>query len=168
MASRKKFIKSHGATCRNWRWSWSFVNENQKFVIFGAWDHHRDGNRLLIFSEEWQRRDRRGRKNGAYKQSREHIRLVEEKGYQLKIFSQKKKDKVGVGPPQIESFVATLTNKSLKRVRDNWYASEDFSGKVPVKRYKRNRSARVKGQIHNRTHCWNSRRQRDGHRGVKS
>lgn len=164
--SRKQFIESHGATCRNWNWSWSFVNENEKFVIFGAWDEYRDGNRSLIFSEKWQR-NLRGRKKAGYKQSREHIRLVEEEGYQLKTFpmtqSESSKDKTEGGPAQIASFERRLTNKSLKRVGDNWYASDDemvirlpeevekpeqyfegVSSKVAVNRYERNRAARTK------------------------
>ncbi|MBZ6758337.1 HNH endonuclease, partial [Klebsiella grimontii] len=24
--NRKQFIQSRGATCRNWTWSWSFIN----------------------------------------------------------------------------------------------------------------------------------------------
>ena len=37
---RKQFIESFGATCKNWTWSWSFVNHDEKLVIFGAWDDH--------------------------------------------------------------------------------------------------------------------------------
>ena len=164
--SRRQFIESHGATCRNWNWSWSFVNINEKFVIFGAWDQYRDGNRSLIFSEKWQS-NRRGRKKAGYKQSREHIRLVEEKGYRLKTFSMKQsdsiKDKNGGGSARIASFDRKLTNKTLKRVGQNWYASDDemvirlpeevekpeqyiegVSSKVAVNRYERNRVARAK------------------------
>lgn len=36
--NRKQFIQSRGATCRNWMWSWSFINHDEQFVIFGAWD----------------------------------------------------------------------------------------------------------------------------------
>ncbi len=164
--NRKQFIESHGATCRNWIWSWSFVNENQKFVIFGAWDRHREGNRSLILSEDWGK-SRRGRKTAGYKQSREHIRLIEEQGYQLKTFPMKmsdsNKDKNGVGPAKIGSFEQKLTNKSLVKVGGNWYASDDEMvirlpdevetpeqyvegslSKVAVNRYERNRLARVK------------------------
>ena len=51
--SRKKFIESQGATCKNWTWSWSFINEAKKFIIFGAWDVYDEGNMTLIFSEDW-------------------------------------------------------------------------------------------------------------------
>lgn len=38
--TRKAFIKSEGATCKNWTWSWSFVNHQERKIIFGAWDIH--------------------------------------------------------------------------------------------------------------------------------
>lgn len=167
--SRRQFIESHGATCRNWTWSWSFVNENEKWVIFGAWDHLRDGNRSLIFSENWQR-DHRGRKKNAYNQSREHIRLVEERGYQLKTFPQKKsdsnKDQNGVSPPKIGSFDPTLTNKFLIRVGDNCYASDDELI-IGLQRGLPHRTTNIY-QVNQAGALLNSRRQRDGHGGVKS
>ncbi|ENZ7924401.1 TPA: hypothetical protein ACR599_005716 [Klebsiella variicola] len=36
--NRKQFILSCGATCRNWMWSWSFINHDEQMVVFGAWD----------------------------------------------------------------------------------------------------------------------------------
>ncbi len=78
--SRKQFIESHGATCRNWMWSWSFVNVAEKFVIFGAWDVYEEGNKTLILGEDWGT-SRRGKKQPGYEQSREHIRLIEDEGY---------------------------------------------------------------------------------------
>ncbi len=30
--NRKQFIESQGATCKNWTWSWSFVNEKEKTI----------------------------------------------------------------------------------------------------------------------------------------
>lgn len=83
--NRKQFIASHGATCRNWNWSWSFVNDEKNFVIFGAWDIHEDGNKTLILSEEWAS-SRKGKKQPGFPQARDHIRLVEECGYLLKTF----------------------------------------------------------------------------------
>ena len=81
--SRKQFIESQGATCKNWTWSWSFINEAEKFIIFGAWDVYDDGDMTLILSEDWEISRRGGRQPG-YPQSREHIRLIEEEGYKLK------------------------------------------------------------------------------------
>ncbi len=129
--SRKKFIESQGATCANWTWSWSFVNMKEKFVIFGAWDIHTRGNTSLILGEEWGINSR-GRKPPAYDQAIEHIRLVEEEGYQLKTFAMKmsnaNKDEEGIGPSKIESFEPKIINKFLKRIGNDWYASDNFLG----------------------------------------
>ncbi|EMZ3563509.1 hypothetical protein ABDI75_005511 [Klebsiella pneumoniae] len=46
--NRKQFIQSRGATCRNWTWSWSFINHDDQLVIFGAWDVERDQERAVI------------------------------------------------------------------------------------------------------------------------
>lgn len=75
--NRKNFIESQGATCRNWQWSWSFINENEKVIIFGAWDLFTEGNTSLIFSEDWQAYSG-GRKAPGYNQSRDIsiIRLI--------------------------------------------------------------------------------------------
>lgn len=163
--NRKQFIESQGATCRNWNWSWSFINENEKIVIFGAWDRHTEGSTSLIMSEDWQ--IRKGKKQAAYKQSREYIRLIEEEGYQLKTFPMKYSDankaEDGVGPAKIDGFVPKLASKSLIRVGRNWYASdyvinnafpeevetpeqyfEGVSKKVSVNIYERNAEARAK------------------------
>lgn len=125
--SRKQFIKSQGATCLNWQWSWSFVNSKKKVIIFGAWDVHTKGTDARILSEEWVL-NYKGQKNSGYKQSREHIRLIEEEGYQLKTFpiqySAEKQDRNGYGPAKIHGFTATLSSKTLKRVGNNWYASD--------------------------------------------
>jgi 5-methylcytosine-specific restriction protein A len=126
--NRKTFIESHGATCNNWTWSWSFVNEKEKFVIFGAWDIHQNGNTTLILSDKWEV-SRKGRKQPGYAQSLEHIRLVSDHGYQLKtfpmVYSDDNRDGEEDGPAKIGDFVPTLSNKSLKHVAGNWYASDD-------------------------------------------
>jgi len=102
--SRRKFIESHGATCANWQWSWSFINEEKRFIIFGAWDKNTEGNRTEILSDEWRINDSGGRRR-AYKQSREHIRLVEEEGYDLYTFPMtwtERKDSTHEGQPSIQ------------------------------------------------------------------
>ena len=125
--SRKTFIESQGATCRNWQWSWSFINEKEKFIIFGAWDKNTEGSTALILDEAWER-NHAGRKNPGYPEAREHIRLVEEEGYALKtfplIYSDERKDENGVGPATIKEFVGEVTSKTLKRVGGKWYASD--------------------------------------------
>lgn len=168
--SRKQFIESQGATCSNWQWSWSFINENEKIIIFGVWDIHTDG---LIFSEAWQV-PRNGRKPLGYNQSREHIRLIEEKGYQLKTFPMKRSDAVDDenSPPKIGGFEPTLSSKSLAKVGGNWYATDNtitgilpeevaapeyyFEGaskKVSVNTYERNAEARTKCIKHHGYAC---------------
>jgi 5-methylcytosine-specific restriction protein A len=126
-SSRKQFLESQGATCRNWTWSWSFIIEAEKTIIFGAWDTHHAGNRALILSEDW-KISRRGRKQPGYSQSREHIRLVEEEGYKLMTFPMtysEIKEEGDVGPAKIDGFLPELTQKSLIRVGGSWYASDD-------------------------------------------
>ncbi len=173
--NRKKFIESQGATCRNWTWSWSFINEKEKVIIFGAWDVYTEGNTSLILSEDWQI-SKRGRKQPAYEQSREHIRLVEEEGYQLKTFpikySDANKDDEGNGPAMIEGFDPVLTNKTLKKIGNSWYASDDALGnilpeevdapqqyyegaskQVSVNTYERNPEARTKCIEHHGYKC---------------
>jgi 5-methylcytosine-specific restriction protein A len=125
--SRKQFIESYGATCRNWTWSWSFINEAKKFIIFGAWDVNQEGPMSLIFSEKWQL-SRRGLRNAAYSQSREHVRLIEEEGYRLLTFPMKyskAKHDGGGGPAVIGGFTPTLTERSLVRIGMDWYASDN-------------------------------------------
>lgn len=36
--SRTEFLRSLGATCKNDMWSWSFIDETNKRIIFGAWE----------------------------------------------------------------------------------------------------------------------------------
>lgn len=125
--TRKEFIEAHGATCANWQWSWSFVNEDERFVIFGAWDKDTDGGTSLILAESWER-STKGRRNAGYRQSREHIRLVEEEGYALKTFpllySNERRDEHGRGPAKIKGFVPEMTTKVLRRVGSEWYADD--------------------------------------------
>jgi 5-methylcytosine-specific restriction protein A len=125
--NRKQFIESHGATCQNWTWSWSFINESEKIIIFGAWDINQTGNKSLILNEVWEI-SRRGRKQAGYPQSREHIRLLEEEGYRLMTFPMVYSDaneEGGIGPAKIEGFTPKLTSKILIRIGPCWYASDD-------------------------------------------
>jgi len=172
--NRKQFIQSHGATCANWTWSWSFVNQDEKLVIFGAWDINEVGGKSLILSSDWEV-SRRGRKQPAYAQSREHIRLVEEEDYQLATFPMIYSDaneEDGIGPAKIEGFTPELTHKKLVRVDSSWYASDDAvtqllpeelasneeliegaSKAVTVNSYERNPVAREKCLAHHGYAC---------------
>lgn len=125
--NRKQFIISHGATCKNWTWSWSFVNETERCVIFGAWDMWNDGQSALILAEKWER-TKKGRKSTSYPQSREHIGLVEEEGFRLMTFpmkySNELQDEDGSGPGKIGGFEPILTEKILFRRGSEWYAED--------------------------------------------
>ncbi|MVE41764.1 HNH endonuclease, partial [Vibrio cholerae] len=108
--SRKKFMESVGATCSNWNWSWSFVNHEERFVVFGHWDVHKDG---LIFDESW--------KGPGRKQSLEHISLIQNNGYRLKTFPMQY-DQTETGTAKIKSFDWILEEKHLAGVDGLWYA----------------------------------------------
>ena len=126
--NRKTFIESHGATCSNWTWSWSFVNDDEQFVIFGAWDIHESGNTTKILDENWQV-SRRGRQQPGYTQSREHIRLIEEEGYALRTFPMEythSDDDDDEAPSKIAGFTPELAAKTLIQIGNAWYASDNL------------------------------------------
>lgn len=128
--NRRRFIESLGATCQNWTWSWSFVNHQKRFVVFGAWDINDDGNRTLILKEGWAT-SRRGRKQPAYPQSREHIRLIEEEGYALKTFAMRYEladPEDEEAPAKIKGFTPEAVDKELLRIGDSWFASDGIVG----------------------------------------
>ena len=173
--SRRKFIESHGATCKNWQWSWSFINESKRLIIFGAWDRNTKGITAMILSEEW-RLNRRGQKNKGYDQSREHIRLIEEEGYRLMTFpmqySDAKREDDDSGPAKIGGFTPELAAKTLTRIGTAWYAadsssvaplaeelstpekySEDARFSVTINAYERNPKARAACIAHHGHTC---------------
>lgn len=173
--NRKQFVESNGATCANWTWSWSFVNHQERFVIFGAWDTHINGENALILSGEWEHSEH-GRKLPGYTQALEHVKLVEDEGYELKIFkmiySDANKDEAGRGPAKMDGIEPILYNRSLRRVGNKWYANSDtsipnlpeqidepekcFEGastRVCVNAYERNRKAREACLAHHGYHC---------------
>lgn len=125
--NRKQFIESHGATCDNWTWSWSFVNHTDRIVIFGAWEHRRVGTATMILDEAW-KLSYAGKKQAAYPQSREHVRLVQEEGYTLKTFSMASsdelKDEHGMGPSKIADFDENLIPRALKNIGGQWFGIE--------------------------------------------
>lgn len=127
LPNRKAFIQSLGATCRNWTWSWSFVNEPEQRIIFGAWDINKNSGRTLILSDKW--RVENGRRTRGYPQSLEHLRLVEEKGYELYTFnithSDELQDEHGNGPAKIKVFERTIIRKWLTREGGDWYACDE-------------------------------------------
>jgi len=173
--NRKQFIESHGATCDNWTWSWSFVNHHEKFIIFGAWDRFSDGKKEMILTEDW-RINRGGRKSPGYTQSREHIRLVEDEDYALFTFPMEYSEELegddGTGPGKIGGFTPKLYRKLLLRVGDSWYAGDDSDSrtlaedvpsrgkfsegtkvKVAINAYERNHKARAACIAHHGMSC---------------
>lgn len=149
--SRKKFIESHGASCDNWRDTWSFVNHDEKFIIFGTWDTNylNDGS-CLILSQEWEFRE--GKKQAAYRRSLEHCDLIMNHNYQLMTFDMKyasKLDKNGKEIPVIESFSRHLVPKSLRHEAGEFFAESEIS---------EDRVARI---------CWNTHnwKKPSGYRG---
>lgn len=125
--NRKQFIEKNGATCSNWYWSWSFINEEKKQIIFGAWDSPNSAGVDLIFTYDWEFNHKKQRNKG-FGQSREHIRLIEEEGYELYTFkmyySDEKRDVDGEGPAKISSFEKVLVLKKLVRKENSWYAAD--------------------------------------------
>ena len=171
--TRRQFIESQGATCRNWNWSWSFINEAEKFIIFGIWDIYDGENKSLIFSEDW-RISHNGARQPGYAQSRDHIRLIEEKGYKLKTYPlEYMAAHEGKGAPaRIRRFIPKLTDKELVHIDNNWYASDETqetrlpeevykneifkegaSKTVTINSYERNREARQKCLVHHGYKC---------------
>lgn len=124
--SRKRFIELQGATCANWNWSWSFVNREKRFVIFGLWAHHSEHEAGLILSRKWTSSDA-GKKNPGFSQSLEHARLVSDEGFDLLTFPMfPKRDAFGNIPEnetiKIDHFEPVLQRKFLFECDDGWYA----------------------------------------------
>lgn len=127
--SKQEFIESVGATCKNWSWSWSYINEQAKTIIFGSWVHHRVGTTSLILGRDWQFNSGGVRKAG-FTQALKHIRLIEEEGYQLKIFYMTAHDGDDYHPVKIKDFERELIPKKLFYINERWFAIDD-SEKLP-------------------------------------
>lgn len=106
--TRQEFIMSLGATCANWRWSWSFVDHANHKVYFGAWEDEKKSleGGVRIFSEDWQNSPQR--RNTGFRQSKEHIDLILERAYRLFTFPQVAHYRDG-GPAKLKSFEEKLT-----------------------------------------------------------
>lgn len=174
MVSRREFIESHGATCGNWNWSWSFVNEAERFVIFGIWQDSQTRKLGSILGKRW-KFSAKGRKNNGYGQAIEHIRLIEQEGYSLKTFPMvgepRNPEEGELSASQITMFTPELTDARLIVLPDGWYAShieDDFetipevveeefwegaSFNVVVNAYERNPEARMKCIEHYGAKC---------------
>lgn len=161
--TRKAFMISHGATCTNWTWSWSFVNQARRHVIFGAWSTAIEGDRAIILDKAWAVQEN-GRKANAYSECLEHLRLVADEKYSLSTFTLYMAPKPAGSKPglpvKIQSFDRELTPRTLERVGDRWYAvlasamlipeevdssaryTEGAVSQITVNAYERNKQAR--------------------------
>lgn len=122
--NRKQFIQSRGATCRNWTWSWSFINHDEQFVIFSARDTGREKERAVILREEWEFSASHKRQPG-YTQATEHIGFILQ-GYELFTFNMvhaPNPDNPDVAV--IKNFERRLDHRFLRKEGTVWYA--DFS-----------------------------------------
>ena len=125
--NRKQFIQSVGGECENWTWSWSFVNHEDQFVIFGVWEGNEKAGKALILSKKWEYSNK-GRRQPGYTQALAHIELVENHNYKLMTFPMKYSSEAegdGTGPAKIESFTPKLSEKSLIHIDDAWFASDN-------------------------------------------
>lgn len=135
--NRKQFIQSHGATCRNWTWSWSFVNHTKKMVIFGAWDVQREQERSVILRERWKTKvvDGKTRKNLGYVQAIEHIQLIAE-GYDFFTFDMEQgRNDEDRDVAVIKSFTPKLEKRFLRKEGTVWYADflpNSFPDEIPA------------------------------------
>jgi 5-methylcytosine-specific restriction protein A len=163
--NRKTFIQSQGATCKNWTWSWAFVNHKEKIVIFGAWDIFKERTMYKIFSDEWVYSNG-GRKNPGYPEAKEYINLIVNQNYKLKIFlmiySNVLRDENENGPARIKKIIPNLLDMELLKIGTNWYATEaipniqeqenhieyekykeGISRQLSITSYERNNNARI-------------------------
>jgi len=88
LSTRQSYLEGLGFECKNWQWSWSFVNHKDRIVAFGAWDYETNGNRSRILSDEWKVHPEKQVVRRGYRQAMEHINLVREEGYGFQLFRQ--------------------------------------------------------------------------------
>lgn len=169
--SRTSFLQSIGATCNSWRSSWSFIDEINKKIIFGAWEDLRseDGKKVLILSDDW-RTGEAGSVKAGYNQALEHIDKIIFEGYTLFTFKQVRKPKSDERErASILSFEEKLSLKYLERIGNAWFATNEESFKYTpdvakryfegdrkeklVAHYERNPEARKKCIDHHGLNC---------------
>lgn len=120
--NRKQYMDSLGATCVNHQFSWSFVDHTKRILYFGSWDHERkeDGGEL-IFSLDWEYHSN-GSKSKGFKQSSDHIDLIEFQKYKLKTFTMIAKNPAVVSPIKIKRIVEGVRGGHLRIVDGNYYS----------------------------------------------
>lgn len=101
------------------------MNHDKRIVIFGAWNHMAEGNGIKIMDDTWEF-SRKNLRNPAFRQSVEHIRLIQEESYELKTFSitrsEKQQDEFGDEPSKIKTYIPQLETKKLVKEGTKWLA----------------------------------------------
>jgi 5-methylcytosine-specific restriction enzyme A len=129
--NRQTFIESLGATCANWRWSWSFVNHAKGWVIFGAWDVREMDKGQVILADDWA--IRRERRTPSYKESIGHIALAQS-GYALFTFRMNRAlayPGSGLKTSRIKKFEPKIRLMTLERAAPFWLAVEPKADALP-------------------------------------
>ena len=88
------------------------------------WDKYDEGGKAKILSKDWAI-SHKGKRSLGYLQSREHIRLIEEEGYQLKTFPMgytTADESDQEAPAKIKGFTPELSDKKLIRIENCWFA----------------------------------------------
>jgi len=126
--SRDQFLQSIGAHSTNKYWSWSAVNQEKKWVIFGAWDVHTKNGREMILSNDW-RYNKKGKKQPGYTDAFRNLRLVEDENYKLKTYSMilEETGDGDVSRAKIKDFIPILHDRNLIKSGNSWYAVDENS-----------------------------------------
>jgi len=120
--SRFSFVKSHGIS-GNSAYAWSFVNEEKKFVLFGAWTDLINGGKQLIFSDAHNWTYLNGRRQSWHTHSSAHIELILEEDYKLFTFRQIPKPRNDkTKPASWETWIEEFRPKELLVDGLNYYA----------------------------------------------
>ncbi|MGY3438287.1 MULTISPECIES: HNH endonuclease [unclassified Marinovum] len=122
--SRIAFARKFGAEPHNPRNAWSYINHEERFVMFGAWSHVEEDGRQQVFSESW-KKDANGRKPASYGPSLRHIEHILEDGYTLYTFRQYADPDSLSGIPRISNFDEIREKRSLNVVGRDYFAVEE-------------------------------------------
>ena len=98
------------------------MDHAQKLIIFGAWDIYEESYRCKIFEPSWQVKNN-GKKNSGFKQSLQHIKLIENDNYSLKTFRIFHTEGNPItGTAKIKGFISEVVDRVLVKDGNSWYA----------------------------------------------